>query len=85
MDDNNTEHFSRADRDLLITMHEQIKNIRADIKELKDGTSSKLDDHEKRIKNFEIFMANWTGKYAIIGVIVMFLIGLLGSFISKML
>ena len=37
------------DHDLLITMHEQIKNIRADIKDLKDGTSLTLSDHEKRL------------------------------------
>ena len=38
------------DHDLLITVHEQIKNVRSDIKELKDGTGAKLADHEARIR-----------------------------------
>ncbi len=41
------------DHDLLITMHEQIKNVRMDIKEIKDGTSEKLSDHELRIQTLE--------------------------------
>ena len=51
------EHFSREDRDLLITMHEQIKNIRADIHELKEGTASKLTDHEARLRRLELWSA----------------------------
>ncbi len=46
-------HFSRADRDLLITMHEQIRGIKSDIKDLKDGTSATLNDHEIRIRSAE--------------------------------
>lgn len=42
-----------TDHDLLITMHEQIKGIKADIKDLKDGTSAKLTDHEDRIRTLE--------------------------------
>lgn len=45
------------DHDLLITMHEQIKNVRQDIKDLKDGTSSTLSDHEKRIRRLELWGA----------------------------
>ena len=45
------------DHDLLITMHEQIKNIRADIKDLKDGTSLTLSDHEKRLRRLELWGA----------------------------
>ena len=41
------------DHDLLITVHEQIKNVRLDIKELKDGTGAKLADHETRIRKNE--------------------------------
>lgn len=42
-----------TDHDLLITLHEQIKNVRTDIKDLKDGTGSKLTDHEARIRVLE--------------------------------
>lgn len=43
------------DHDLLVTMHEQIKGIKSDIRDLKDGTSAKLNDHETRIRRLE----NW--------------------------
>lgn len=39
-----------SDHDLLITMHEQIKGIKGDIKDLKDGTATTLSDHENRIR-----------------------------------
>lgn len=45
------------DHDLLVTMHEQIKGIKGDIKELKDGTSSKLTDHERRLRRLELYCA----------------------------
>lgn len=41
------------DHDILITMHEQLKNVRADIKEMKEGTAAKLTDHELRIRRVE--------------------------------
>lgn len=41
------------DHDLLITLHSEVKGIRADIKELKDGTAGRLDDHEVRIRRLE--------------------------------
>jgi hypothetical protein len=50
-----TEHFSRSDRDLLVTMHEQIKGIKVDIRDLKDGTSAKISDHELRLRRLELW------------------------------
>lgn len=46
-----------TDHDLLITMHEQIKGIKADIRDLKDGTSAKLADHETRLRRLELWGA----------------------------
>lgn len=43
------------DHDLLVTMHEQIKGIKSDIRDLKDGTSSKLNDHELRLRRLELW------------------------------
>lgn len=48
-----TDISQMTDHDLLITMHEQIKGIKADIKDLKDGTSLKLADHESRLRRLE--------------------------------
>lgn len=45
------------DHDLIITIHEQIKNVRLDIKELKDGTNEKLADHETRLRRLELWGA----------------------------
>ncbi len=42
-----------TDHDLLITLHEQIKQVRTDIAALKDGTADKIADHEKRIRAIE--------------------------------
>lgn len=42
-----------SDHDLLITMHEQIRGLKDDIKEIKDGTSLTLADHETRLRKSE--------------------------------
>ena len=50
---------STEDHDLLIELHENIelnfKQVKADIKDLKDGTSRQIDDHEVRIKTLELW------------------------------
>lgn len=43
------------DHDLLVTMHEQIKQVRVDIQDLKDGTSAKILDHELRLRRLELW------------------------------
>jgi len=49
---------STEDHDLLIKLHENIdlnfRQVKADIKDLKDGTSNQLNDHERRLKDLEI-------------------------------
>jgi hypothetical protein len=45
------------DHDLLVALHEQIKQVRVDIKDLKDGTSDKLLDHELRMRRLELWGA----------------------------
>lgn len=41
------------DHDLLIRIETRMESLRTDIKELKDGTSSQIDDHEKRLQKIE--------------------------------
>jgi len=55
------EQQQMTDHDILITIVEQIKGIKSDIKELKDGTSSILDDHENRIRSVESKLGTWAG------------------------
>ncbi len=66
------------DHDLIITIHEQIKNIRADIKDIKDGTSTQLADHETRIRRLEekiTTVLTW-GTVALLAVgVVQFIVG----------
>ena len=47
----------QSDHDLLISLHEQVKGIRDDIKDLTDGTSTKITDHELRIRRLEYALA----------------------------
>lgn len=42
-----------TDHDLLVTMHEQLKQVRIDISNLSDGTGQKSLDHEMRIRRLE--------------------------------
>ena len=44
-----------TDHDLLIQLHEQIKQVRVDIKELSDGTSVRVLDHEQRLRRLEMW------------------------------
>jgi hypothetical protein len=54
------------DHDLLITLHEQIKQVRQDIQNLNDNTSAKVLDHELRIRRLELWGAIAVGAmYAI--------------------
>lgn len=48
------EDFTKMnDHDLLVTMHEQIRGIKADIAGLKNGTSEMLANHEHRLSALE--------------------------------
>ncbi len=85
MEDEHIKKINMTDHDLLVTMHEQIKGIKGDIKEIKDGTAAKLEDLEKRMREVEKFKENWNGRNVVIGVILMFLIGLLGNYFSNFL
>ena len=46
-----------GDHDLLVTMHEQLRQLTLAVQELKDGTSIKITDHELRIRRLELWVA----------------------------
>ncbi len=73
------------DHDLLVTMHEQIKGIKADIRDLKDGTGDKLSDHETRIRGLESIFESFKGRYAILAVVGMAIVSIVTSWIVKQL
>jgi len=53
MDNNSIQHMS--DHDLLITLHSEMKGIRNEIVDLKDGVKDQLKDHENRIRRLELW------------------------------
>ena len=59
-----------SDHDLLITLHEQVKGIRDDIKDIKVGTAVTLADHEARIRVIEQNQGRWAGAITIIAIAV---------------
>lgn len=47
----------QSDHDLLIRVDENVKNLITEIKDMKDGTSAQLLDHETRIRRLELWGA----------------------------
>lgn len=54
---------TQSDHDILIELKTRMEDIRRDIQDLKDGTSVKISDHEKRIGLLE--KSNITTKVAV--------------------
>lgn len=52
------------DHDTLIRIEEQVKGVKGDIKDLKDGTSIKIADHERRIACVELEQGKTSGSSA---------------------
>lgn len=57
-----------SDHDLLITLHEQVKGIRDDIKDIKVGTAVTLADHEARLRVVEQNQGRWAGAITLIAI-----------------
>lgn len=68
--------FPKTDHDLLITLHEQVRGIRDDIKEVKDGIKTSIDDHENRIRGLERKQWALSGAAALLGASSAFLVRL---------
>lgn len=60
------------DHDILVRLHENIelnfRQVKADIKDLKDGTSNQLTDHEKRIQFIERYKGTIQTTFTLYGV-----------------
>lgn len=67
----------KNDHDILIGIMVEVRQIKADIKDLKDGTSAKLSSHEVRIEELEKWKSGAKIYLTIYGVI--------GGFISILL
>lgn len=56
------------DHDSIIRLESKVDQILTDIKELKDGFSSKIDDHEKRLQTLESIKTKMVGVSVAIGI-----------------
>lgn len=61
--------MQQNDHDLLITLHEQVKGIRSDIRDIKDNVKSQVDDHETRMRSVERKQYLLSGAAALLGVL----------------
>ena len=62
-----------TDHDLLIQLGEQIKQVRIDIKDLGDGTATKVADHETRLRRLEMWGFMAIGALALIQLVIGYL------------
>lgn len=62
------------DHDLVIRIDENVKSLIAEIKDMKDGTSEQLKDHEVRIRKLEVWGAMAIGGAYAISFLLKFLI-----------
>lgn len=53
LSDIETGKLRRSDHDLLIRLESKVDDIASDVKDLKDGTGTKLNEHELRIRKLE--------------------------------
>jgi hypothetical protein len=71
---------SIRDHDLLIRLDQKVDQVSVDIKDLKDGTSKTVSDHESRLRDIEekkipainSRMAYWSGAIAVIILLIEF-------------
>lgn len=63
-------HFNREDRDLLVELRTEVTAIRADIKDIKDGTAITLADHETRVRTLENFRSVLMGGFILSNLVI---------------
>ena len=73
----------QTDHDLLIELRTEMRGVRGDIKDIKDGTASKLDDHEQRLRNLETNTNRWFGRQAAIAVFTSSAITIIAALIAS--
>lgn len=79
---NNLTTWNREDRDLLVELRTDMKVVRDDLKQMKDGNAIVTGDHEGRIRSLEEQRNKWLGKESGVGALVGLMAGLLGAFIQ---
>ena len=70
------------DHDLLIELRTEMRGVREDIKDIKDGTADKLLDHETRIRTLEKQNDRWFGKQSVVATLVASAVALISALIS---
>ncbi len=80
---------TQCDHDVLIELRTEMRMIRQDIKELKDGLSTRVNDHESRIRSLETHVGDAIAERKgsdratrLYGAILIFVVGVVEFFIS---
>jgi hypothetical protein len=71
------------DHDLLVELRTEMRGVRDDIKEIKDGTAAQLLDHETRVRALEKQSERWFGKQSAIATTIASAIALIAAYISS--
>jgi len=72
-----TKPNAQNDHDLLIRVDTKVDSLKDDIKDIKDGTATKIADHEQRIVSLESEKTRVTVLLMVGGSLLTFLVGLL--------
>lgn len=73
------------DHDILIELRTEMKGMRGDLKDMKNGTEKMLSDHEGRLRSLEKSADILTGKIVIISAFAGIIIVIIAAWIQKML
>ncbi len=68
----NDENVKSTDHDAIVTLISEVRQVRIDIRDLKDGTSATVADHENRIRRIELWGALFIGGIYIINALLGF-------------
>lgn len=77
-----------TDHDLLIELRTEMRGVRSDIRDLKDGTSTTLADHEKRLRDIEDTLKSQDGRkaaFSFVGSAVYGAIGLIAGIVGSLI
>lgn len=60
----------QSDHDLLVRLDERYSAMHQDIKELKNGTNTRLDNLEQKVSNLELWRSALVGAFAVFDLII---------------
>ncbi len=80
--DDNKPHFQQSDRDLLVELRTEMRALKIDIRDMKDGSKSDIAKLQDKVESLERFQSNITGKYVVWAILGAVLISTIASIIT---